>query len=319
MSIKSRQQGIALISVLLVFSLAAIIASQVASRNYRDIRKTANVLNSKQAYQFSLAGEQLARQLLYRDFIEDKDIRADALTDNWADINQNFDIEEGAMTIEIVDQHSKFNVNSLVAENGQVNIARLGQFRQLLKDLDIDTDYAVSLLDWIDSNSIPFDDGAEDQQYEELNYLTANRFIADRSELRLLRNFSIEDYNRLKEYIVALPVKVNDESVGITKYNLNTLDATILSALLVDSDDQAVTKIVSRQKSGGYDSIDQWVNRGDAKELGDIRGDLVTQSRFFEVIVKAEFAERVSVIRSQLYRDSENGEITMIKRQQGFE
>ena len=314
-----KQQGIALISVLLVFSLAAIITSQVASRNYRDIRKTANLINSQQAYQFALAGEQLARQILYRDFIEDKDNRVDALTDSWASIDQNFDIEEGSMTIEIVDLHSKFNVNSLVTENGQVNIARLGQFRQLLNDLSINADHAVSLLDWIDSNSTAFKDGAEDQNYQELNYLTANQFIADRSELRLLRNLSFEDYNRLKEYVVALPVKVGDKSVGVTKYNLNTVDATILSALLVDSEQQEVSRVVSRQNSGGYESVDQWLSRADVKGLSGIRSELATQSRFFEVVVKAVFSERVSVIRSQLYRDSQNGEITMIKRQQGFE
>ena len=75
----SRQRGIALITVLLVFALAAIIASDVASRIYRDIRKTSNLINSKQAYHYALAGEQFARQILFRDYRDEKELHVDAL------------------------------------------------------------------------------------------------------------------------------------------------------------------------------------------------------------------------------------------------
>ena len=83
----SRQRGIALISVLLVFALATVIASEIIARNALDIRKTANYLNSQQAYYYALSGEAYARQLLYRDFSEaNGSAPSDALTDDWAQL-----------------------------------------------------------------------------------------------------------------------------------------------------------------------------------------------------------------------------------------
>jgi general secretion pathway protein K len=311
------QQGVALITVLLVFALAAIITSQVASRNYRDIRKTANLINSKQAYHYALAGEQFARQLLFRDFDDSELPRADGLSDNWANIEQVFDIDNGAMTIAISDQHSKFNLNNLLQDNGQINTLAYAQFQALLGELDIDRQLAMVLVDWLDANSVAFKNGAEDPQYEELKYLAANQPLSDRSELRLLQKLAIEDYSRLKEYVVALPKIVNEQSVGITKYNLNTLDAKLIDVLAAGSANSE--RIVSRQQRGGYTTLGQWFSGGEASALQAVQNQLSTDSHFFELLITAVYDDRVSVIRSQLYRDPQDGKITLIKRQQGIE
>jgi general secretion pathway protein K len=312
-----KQQGVALITVLLVFALAAIITSQVASRNYRDIRKTANLINSKQAYHYALAGEQFARQLLFRDFDDSELPRSDRLSDNWANIDRVFDIDNGSMTIVITDQQGKFNLNNLLQDNGQVNTLAYSQFQGLLDELDIDRQLAVVLLDWLDSNSVAFKNGAEDPQYEELQYLTANQPLSDRSELRLLQQMAFEDYSRLKDYVVALPKTVNEQAVGITKYNLNTLDAKLIEVLSVGSAN--AERIVSRQQQGGYSTVSQWFSNGEANALQAVQNQLSADSVFFELLITAVYDDRVSIIRSQLYRDPQDGKITLIKRQQGIE
>lgn len=307
----------ALITVLLVFALAAIITSQVASRNYRDIRKTANLINSKQAYHYALAGEQFARQLLFRDFDDSELPRSDRLIDNWANIDQVFDIDNGSMTIAISDLHSKFNLNNLLQDNGQINTLAYAQFQLLLDELDIDRQRAVVLADWLDADTVAFKNGAEDQQYEESQYLTANQPLSDRSELRLLQSMAIEEYARLKEYVVALPKTVNEQSVGITKYNLNTLDAKLVEVLAVGNSN--ADRIASRQQQGGYTTLAQWFSSGEASAMQSVQNQLSTDSQFFELLITAVFADRVSIIRSQLYRDPQDGKITLIKRQQGLE
>lgn len=314
-----RERGVALISVLLVFALAAIITSQVASRNFRDIRKTANLLNSKQAYHYALAGEQLARQLLYRDFIDNKPPRSDQLSDNWANIDQVFDIENGSMTINITDLHSKFNINNLLTDSGQINGIYYQQFINLLSELGIDTRIARGVIDWMDSNEQPIAGGAEDDVYAELEYLPANQFMADRSELRMIHKLSFTDYAKLKDHVVALPVTINNKATGITSYNLNTLDAKMLEVLAAGAQSNSISRIASRQQQGGYSTLNEWFSRGDATALLAVQNTLTTQSQFFELEVKAVFGDRISIIRSQLYRDGYSGKITMIKRQQGSE
>ncbi|MDY0007561.1 MAG: type II secretion system protein GspK, partial [Spongiibacteraceae bacterium] len=57
----------ALISVLLIFALVVILASDIASRQYLDTRSTANLLGMRQAEYYALGAEEWARQMLYRD------------------------------------------------------------------------------------------------------------------------------------------------------------------------------------------------------------------------------------------------------------
>jgi general secretion pathway protein K len=306
---KNKQSGVALISVLLVFALATVIASEVVSRNYRDIRRTANAINSKQAYYYSLGGEQLARQILYSDLMDSPGAKADTLLDTWAQALQPFEIENGRMSIEIIDLQGRFNLNNLRSSGTQA----VAQFRALLDVLDISTDYTPLLQDWLDDDSNVSAGGAEDESYQSRRkaYLAANREMADRSELRLLNNLSFEDYDKLKEYVVALPEQ--------TKYNLNTLDAKIVEALSSRIDETAANNIHGRQLSGGYDSVNQWLSVNEAKSLASIRNELDVQSQYYEVVVKTVYDERTNVLRTQLFRDNENGEIRVIKRQQGFE
>ncbi len=319
MANRSGQRGVALITVLLVFALAAIIASDVASRIYRDIRKTGNLINSKQAYHYALAGEQFARQILFRDYDDEKNLHADALTDTWANIGETFDIEEGVMTIEIIDSHSKFNINNVVDDQGRANLSSLQEFRQLLSVLKIDESVAAKLVDWQDLNQIILKGGAEDDAYQPLGYLAANQPMADRTELRLLYGLSVTDYNKLKDYIVALPLVVGDKKMGTTKYNLNTLDAKIIEALSSSATSGDIDKIIAQQGKGGYDSLSDWSANGYLQRLTGSSSQLGVNSEFFEVIIKVKYDQRVSVLRTQLYRDSSDGKITLLKRQQGIE
>ena len=61
------QRGVALITVLLVVTLAAVITSEVVSRLYFHIQRIDNQQARAQAYQYALGGEELVRQLLYQD------------------------------------------------------------------------------------------------------------------------------------------------------------------------------------------------------------------------------------------------------------
>jgi general secretion pathway protein K len=313
--ILQRQAGVALISVLLVFALAALIGSEVMLRNYQDIRKTANLVNHKQAYHYALSGEQFARQILYRDFIESQ---SDNLAEIWALQLDPFEIEQGSMTIEIRDLQGLFNINNMVTSNGSINQQARAQFQQLLAVLDIDENFTAILADWLDQDTIVQPQGAEDESYLEAQRLAANRPATDRSELRLLKGLGFEDYEKLKSHIVALPKTVKDKQISATKYNLNTLDAKLLE-VLGGSDTDSSNTVTKRQQQGGYDSLDKWLNSSEGQRFRNRQNELTVRSEFFEVQVTAIFDERVSIIRSQLYRDANDGSITVIKRQQGME
>lgn len=314
-----RQRGVALISVLLVFALVSILAGEIISRNYLDIRKTSGFLNSKQAYSYALSGEQFARQILYRDFIESNSVsseRKDALKDNWSLLKKGFDIENGKMTIEIVDLQGRFNVNNLLSVDGQIDQTYAAQFSRLLSVLDVNHDYTQLLADWIDKDHIKMAEGGEDSEYGKRSYLTANNEMVDKSELRLLAGLGYNDYSKIKNHVVALPAAPGSTEKKASKYNINTLDAKLIEAILPNSSVDKIETIVLGQREGGYSSVTKWINSSMGADLAPVESLLSVESEFFEIIVNVQFAGRISSIRSHLYRNSENGEIQILKRQQ---
>ena len=311
-----RQKGVALITVMLVFAIATIVAAEVASRNYRDIRKTANLFNSKQAYHYALSGEQYAREILYRDYYEQKQqgIKADTLDDKWAQNFEPFKIDGGDMSIEIHDLQGRFNVNNLVNSGGSVNGMAVTQFRKLLNGLAIQRDYTALVVDWMDADKNRFADGAEDPDYQG-DYLPANRPLVDKSELLMVKDMDPQDYLKLAPYITALPKKLGKTLFDATKYNLNTADAKLLKAVGLSAGEADAIK--SRQEQGGFDTLQQWLSTPEGGKLASGSSLFTIRSDFFEVVVKASYQQRISILTSYLYRNPEDGAITIIKRQIG--
>jgi len=319
---KNREQGVALISVLLVFAIVTIIASEMLSRSYLDIKKTAGVINTKQAYLYALSGEQYARQILFRDYKESSSktlnsetVRSDTLADSWSVLKKGFDIENGKLLVEISDLQGRFNLNSLRNEDGTTNTIASNQFARLLSSLKIKNKYTPVLADWLDKDQKRQINGAEDEAYRQKNYLTANNLIADRTELRLLKGFKSQDYEILKEHVVALPKTSLPSANSKTKYNINTMNAKLLIAMTNNIKPANLKKIKSIQERGGYNTLSQWLNGEGGEYLSPIKEQLTVESEFFEVITKAQFAGRISTVRTHLHRDAKDGTIEVVKRQ----
>ena len=60
------QRGVALVTALLVVSLATVAAVAMAMRQQIDVRRTANLLHGEQAYAYAVAAESWARVILRR-------------------------------------------------------------------------------------------------------------------------------------------------------------------------------------------------------------------------------------------------------------
>lgn len=319
----SRQHGVALISVLLIFVLVTIIASEIITRNFLDIRKTGNLINSQQAYHYTLSGEQFARQILYRDHLESKqqygENRADTLLDSWAVIDQGFDLEYGEMTIDIIDLQSLFNINSLLLDDGSIDSGAASQFSRLQDNLDLRDDYTALLSDWLDSDDQALINGGEDALYQDDGYVTANSALVDKTELRLLKDMMVADYQLLSPRITVIATSDEELKQASRKFNINTLDAEVLKALLVNTEEEDIDQIITMQAQGGYNSIEAWLSSGVRADLNTISADIQTYSEFFEVHIKVIFDQRISVLKTQLYRSFETGKITILSRQQSVD
>ncbi len=284
---RRRQSGIALITVLLVFALAAVIATEILQRSQLNLRSVGGLVETRQAYYYALAGEVYARQLLARD-----NGAIDTLTEPWALTReqQPFEIDNGNLQIEIRDLQGRFNLNSVVDASGVAQEGAVARLRRLLSTLQLNANYANEWRDWLDRDQVRAANGAEDPDYT--GYLTAGTAEADISALRLLRSMQPEDYAKLAPHVAVLPV-------SDAPLNINTADAAVLSTIMSESQ---AAQVVARQQTGGY---------RDTAELQQGAGvPLSVNSSYFEVLVTVNYANRWQRVRTVLRRNTNSGAVT---------
>lgn len=300
-SLASRQRGVALITVLLVFAIVAVIAAEMLRRSQLNLRSVSNLIDSRQTYYYAMGGEALARQVLALD-VRNQKVDKDSLDEDWAKVGElpPFEIDNGAIKVEIHDLQGRFNLNSVVDKQGLPAAGdALFRLQQLFAAIGVDARYAGLWRDWVDCDQTGLGNCAEDAAYPD--YKTAGAPEAEISALRLLRDMKPEDYDKIAPHVATLPPS--------TSININTADSTVLRALGPIIGGQA-SQIRSRQQRGGY---------ADLAELQSLLPDpdiagLDVKSSYFEVITTVKYLDRVQRLRSVLHRDHTSKTITVLSR-----
>ncbi|WP_263144219.1 type II secretion system minor pseudopilin GspK [Pseudomonas sp. RIT-PI-AD] len=316
------QRGVALLTVLLVVAVVTVVCAGLIARQQLAIRASANQLHTRQAWQYALGGETLARAILRRDFrLGNPAQQIDHLGEAWAQPTR-FPLDDGGeLEIRIEDLNGRFNLNALLRQAGQneetgaaqADQKAIKQFRLLLTRLGIDASvYPQRLLDWLDPNKeMTGVNGAEDDQYLLLKppYRAANRPIKDPSELRLLLDMKETDFRRLMPYISALPA---DASL-----NVNTASAPVLSSLAETFEPSLAQAVTVLRGRAGFASVDAFTSLPVLAGLGELDGmELSVRSQYFQVVSEVRLAERRLVLVSILQRGSD-GRVQVLSRDLG--
>ena len=231
--IRNSQKGAALITVLLVFFIASVIAIGMVTAQQLSIRRATHWLDRAQAYQFALGAESAARQLLFQDFTADS--TRDTLRDNWAGAHV-FTIKDGSVSFTVEDLQGRFNIAMLTRTNQNTWAA----FRKLLKKLEIEIAFNQSML-------------------LRMKATLPGENFSHMSELRLLPGMTEEKYTKLLPYLACLP----DTSSTL---NLNTAPELILSLFLPDDVKKKILR--QRQEKGGLTGADIYSLQGDTSNMG---------------------------------------------------
>jgi len=224
-----RRSGVALITALLVVSLASILAISLVEHLNYDIRRTENILRLDQAQLYNDNAVEFGRGLLRMD--RNLNNEFDALNE-YSDANEQvFPVDNGAISAKILDLQGRFNLNNLSKTSSAAELERNKLiFRALLTSLKIDSTLhntlTDSLLDWLDSDDISEPYGAEFDYYIGLDipYRTANGLMVSPTELRLLKGYTQEVFESLQNHICVLP-SVN------THININTASLEMLESI----------------------------------------------------------------------------------------
>jgi general secretion pathway protein K len=338
-----QQQGVALLTALLIVFLASLIATELAGLQQLAIRRSTLLQHQQQARLYTLGAEQWAMTLLIRDASSGD---TDHPGEDWAILPPAFPVQGGSITGRIEDLQGRFNINNLLIattnpsdssttdnsnqtqnEDTQGNTnptndidvgrnidpVQFKALQRLLETLDLESNIAQAIADWLDPDQEAlFPDGAEDGIYTNRDpaYLTADRPLASISELRLIAGVDQETYAELSPYICALPPG--------TALNVNTVLAPVLAAA---SDGISLNKAEDRVKDRnkqGYDSVDAFLSANQFGTQGLTRDKLAVSSRFFLMTAEANVGEGRAALRSILER-TESGNINVRVRSFGYE
>lgn len=295
-----RQRGVALITALLVVSLATVAAVAMVTRLQVDMRRTGNLLNGEQAYAYAVAAESWAYVILRRDR---KESEYDYLGEDWATALPPIAVEGGFVNGHIEDLQGRFNVNNLVVDAGKpgdpeaaVDAVQLAYFKRMLEVLELEPALAPALVDWLDADiNATFPDGAEDDTYllADPPYRAANRPLTNISELRLVKGFTPAVMALLEPHITALPEE--------TVINVNTATPVVLRALHKDLDDDGVEQLIADRGEDGYASIDTFLEH-DALAGLELEIELDVSSDWFNVWTASSVGRGQAQLESLIWR-----------------
>ncbi len=231
-SIPGKQEGAALITTLLIVALITITVTAMTSRQVLSIQRASNRQVLGQLKGLLGAGENFAIAVLNRDRKEGERNNSDSTEDFWAESLPPVPVDGATVEGCVIDLQGKFNLNNLVNDEGTTEQLEFESLQRLLTALSINSDFAESILDWIDPNADATGvEGAEDDFYtgQTPPYRAANGPMASPTELLLVKGFRVTDEGGLDNYDVLLP-HISTVPYG-TSINVNTASAAVLASL----------------------------------------------------------------------------------------
>ena len=245
---RAAERGVAIVLAMGVVAMAAMAATAIMITQSTWSRAAELTADHVQAQVLIQAGVDWSRAILSYDR---RSNNVDHLGEPWALRLPSMPVENGELTGYIEDQQGLFNLNNLV-KGAKVNLAQLAIFRRLLSTLGLPAALADTLADWLDADSEPRPQGAEDGFYLALQppYLAANRPLIDVDEIALVRGFDAGVRARLRPFVTALPV--------FTAVNPNTAAPEVLAAVVEGLGLDGARDLVAKRKRDYFRNWDEF-------------------------------------------------------------
>ena len=298
-----QQQGIALITILVMVALATILAATIAKRQANTADNTAYLMRQNQSLLYAKSAEAFFSELLVDD--ADNAGAVDSLQENWAKPMPTFPVEDGFVSGTLQDESGKFNLNSLVNDEGVPNPQAKLWFEKLLLRVGLPEKLSEAVIDWQDADDeISGTMGAENSYYQGLpqGYLAANSKFHNVEELKLVRGFEDQKYLQIVDYVSALPA-------SDSKVNVNTAPAMLLASLDSKLHINAVEQALQKRQANleHFSNInDLWATEPFKQVSPDVQSQvnalLGVQSNYFKAKIEVLLSERKRQFSSDLVR-----------------
>ena len=305
---KNWQRGIALLTAMLVMSLATMTAVSMSADQQLFFRRTENVLYHEQAYLYMLGAEDWGKQVLARDFTANK---TDSKKDDWATVLPPIPVEGGSIGGSVEDLQGRFNINNLA---DPTNTAALDAFKELLAINSLPPGLVNAVLDWLDPDQqVRFPGGAEDVDYMqgERPYRADNGLMGSVSELLYIKGFDYKMYEALAPALIALPV------TG-TPVNVNTASPMTLRMLVKGLSEQDAETLVADLAKNPVGDIKDFLNSKQVVGKPVATNGIDVRSGYFMIHAFANIGRAKAHMDSLIHRASADNVKTLQRSQGGM-
>ncbi|MBL4606698.1 MAG: type II secretion system minor pseudopilin GspK [Pseudomonadales bacterium] len=288
---KPRQKGVALITVLLIFAVASVIAIQMSSRLQLDLRRTENMLALDKGAAYARGAEDYAMALV-PDLIKDNPQAVTLASQNLPP----YIVEEGVLQVSIYELSGRFNINWLDSVNNDPDEPSIDAFERFVVELGVDAaqarDLAIAIADWIDADDDPTGvAGAESQEYlrYEPPYRTGNQPFQSVSELLLVRGMTGELYETLKPFICVLP--------SSSKLNINAASTPVILSLSDKVTTDNAQQLITDREAQALSAIPKYLGL----DKDPVVGNVIFSPEYFLLSTEADILGRKSKLSSIVY------------------
>lgn len=321
MKSQRRQQGVAMLTALLIVALAVVVVTAIFVQQRYSIRLSTNLQEMEQAYQYAYAAEKMAGVWLEQDVKDTKDGTYDSLQDNWAAKLPPFEIDDdegkaiGEVQVKIDDLQAYFNVNNLYdVQNKKPRASMMRIFQRMLQTAEmLPVSFANSVVDWIDPDDELTDpDSAESDYYslQEQPYQASNALLFDVSELQLIKLGNISDPVEKQKLLMSLMPLITALPTPAA-VNVNTASEKVLAAIgLTDPQLQA---IVQERAAVPIKKVAQLTALG-VSLTADQKVLLGVSSNYFRLSGQVRLGKSRLFLNSVLFRSAQ-GKVRVIMRQ----
>ena len=307
----------AILAVLLGVALMTLIVVDFAMTSGLGFVSAANQANELRAGYLARSGINIGLALLAADARskEQSQTPAETLNDVWAVPFPPMALEGGNVSLSIVDEARKINLNSMV-QNGAPNVLAIAKVQRLFKILDVNTDLIQGIIDWITPSGANTSGGGGDF-YMRLIPPYQPRYgpMPTIGDLQMVKGFNEAIFNRVSPFLTVMPVQIvnsNNPSALIrakatSQVNANTASPQVLAALEPElmEDQKIVQEIIEARAIRPFSRTTDIMNLPDVGPVGQrLSQDVVMRSQFFTITGAGTYAGARKLITATFHRET---------------
>ena len=272
---RRNQQGIALITVLLVMSLALLVTAGMLRSHRLALHSSAQQIHQLQLRKLAFAGETWALEHLKTQLRDPA--TSVAAGQVWANAQPQLNIDNGRIEVEIEDLAARFNITALLAKGpaDKVLAQRWSRLQALLKLSEV-----------------------EASALQGLN-------LSDISQLRQVPGIDGPWLKTLQPWVVLLPKEA--------ALNINTASATVL-ATLEGVTPHVANQLFAERPLQGHASVQDFTFTPALIGLGVQATGLGTTSRWFRITTHARLGQSRLRLESDVARDLKTDKWHLLQR-----